>query len=87
VLPGAPPQAWLLETIHVRDGGASWATGGAAWVQVVAAVPWLRPLSLVAGLPLFDRLVEPVYRLVARNRHLLSRALGADACRFPTRPS
>jgi predicted DCC family thiol-disulfide oxidoreductase YuxK len=84
VLPDAPPEARLLETIHVRDGGASWATGGAAWVQVAAAVPWLRPLSLVAKLPLFDRLVEPAYRLVARNRHLLGRAVGADACRFRT---
>jgi predicted DCC family thiol-disulfide oxidoreductase YuxK len=87
VRPDAPPEARLLETIHVRDAGGTWATGGAAWVRIAAAVPWLRPLSLVARVPLLDRLVEPVYRLVARNRHLLSRAFGADACRFPVRPS
>jgi predicted DCC family thiol-disulfide oxidoreductase YuxK len=87
VVPDAPPETRLLETIHVRDAGGAWTTGGAAWVRIAGAVPWLSPLSLVAGLPLFDRLVEPVYRLVARNRHLLSRVLGAEACRFPRPPS
>jgi hypothetical protein len=44
-------------------------------------VPALRPFAGAAGRPGIRALVEPAYRLVARNRHRISRRLGLTACR------
>jgi hypothetical protein len=43
-------------------------------------VPALRPVALLARLPFAHPFVEPVYALVARNRHRISRLLGDEAC-------
>jgi len=80
-LADAPPPAVLGEALHVRDAAGRWAVGGAALVRIGRALPLLRPFALVAGLPGIRRLVEPAYRLVARNRHRISRGLGLTACR------
>lgn len=77
----APPPSELREALHVRDAAGRWAIGGAALVRIGRAVPLLRPVALAAGLPGIRRLVEPAYRLVARNRHRISRRLGLNACR------
>ena len=80
-LADAPPPDVLGEALHVRDAAGRWAVGGAALVQIGRALPLLRPFALVAGLPGIRRLVEPAYRIVARNRHRISRVLGLTACR------
>jgi hypothetical protein len=39
-------------------------------------------LALVGSLPFLNRLVEPVYVLLASNRDRIGRILGAERCRF-----
>jgi predicted DCC family thiol-disulfide oxidoreductase YuxK len=78
-VPDAPPGDRLLDKMHVRDGGR-WSVGGAAWLRIAEVVPTLRPLAILARLPFVHPFVEPVYRVIARNRHRISRLLGDDAC-------
>jgi predicted DCC family thiol-disulfide oxidoreductase YuxK len=82
---GAPPLDVLLETMHVRDEYGRWSVGGSAWTRIGRGVTVLRPLALLAGLPVIRRFVEWTYALVARNRLLLSRLLGDDVCRTEPR--
>jgi predicted DCC family thiol-disulfide oxidoreductase YuxK len=79
--PDAPPEAALLERMHVRDAAGYWSIGGAAWLRIANVVPALRALAWFASLPVIRPLVEPVYSLIANNRHRLSRVLGDDGCR------
>lgn len=79
-LKDAPPERLLIERLHVRDAAGAWSAGGAAWLRIAAAVPALRPLAWFAPLPFIRSLVEPVYAVIANNRHRLSRLLGDDAC-------
>jgi predicted DCC family thiol-disulfide oxidoreductase YuxK len=81
-MPDAPSIDVLLDAMHVRDSDGGWSVGGAAWIRISREVALLRPFGLLARLPLLRRFVEPTYALVARNRHRISRALGADACRI-----
>lgn len=76
----APPEAQLLELMHARDGSGRWFIGGQAWLRIADELPLLRPIGWIGRLPLIRHLVEPVYAVVARNRHNLSRLLGDDAC-------
>jgi predicted DCC family thiol-disulfide oxidoreductase YuxK len=76
----APPQEQLMELMHVRDASGQWFVGGRAWLRITDELPLLRPLGWIGRLPLVRHLVDPVYALVARNRHNLSRLLGDDAC-------
>ena len=80
-LADAPRLAELREALHVRDVSGRWTVGGAALVRIGRALPHLRPVAMAAGLPGVRRLVDPTYRLVARNRHRISRRLGLTACR------
>jgi len=80
-LSDAPPLAVLRDALHVRDASGRWTSGGAALVRIGRELPVLRPAALVAGLPGVRHMVEPTYRLVARNRHRISRWLGLTACR------
>lgn len=84
VAPDAPPETELIELMHARDAEGDWFKGGRAWLRISDEVPLLRPLGLVARLPLIRDLVEPVYVVIAGNRHRISRLLGEGACR--TRP-
>jgi predicted DCC family thiol-disulfide oxidoreductase YuxK len=80
VVPGAPSERRLLEGMHVRDHAGRWSVGGAAWLRIAQVVPALRPLRLLARLPFVRPFVEPVYGLIASNRHRISRLLGDEAC-------
>jgi predicted DCC family thiol-disulfide oxidoreductase YuxK len=80
IAPDAPSQDRLLESMHARSASGRWFAGGAAWLEVARAVPLLRPLNLVARLPVMRSLVEPAYALIARNRHRISRLLGDGSC-------
>lgn len=81
-IPHAPSDEELASTLHVLDGAGHWDRGGAACLRIAAVVPVLVPLSFVGRLPLVRGAIEPLYGLVARNRHRLSRRLGLDSCRF-----
>jgi predicted DCC family thiol-disulfide oxidoreductase YuxK len=82
VMPSAPPVKHLLEVMHVVDDRGRWSEGGAAWINIFERVPLLRPLALAARLPLLNRLVEPLYALIARNRHQIGRLARAGACDY-----
>lgn len=84
--PDAPRIDQLLDKMHSRDAAGRWFIGGQAWIGIADQVPLLRPLSFVARLPLIRDLVEPVYAIVARNRHNLSRLLGDEACAIQPAP-
>ncbi|MCY7417834.1 MAG: DUF393 domain-containing protein [Chloroflexi bacterium] len=81
-VPNLPPVEILMETIHVVDADGHWSTGGAAWLQIMDEVPALRPVAVIARTPLIRPFVEPVYGWVSGHRQLLSRLLGAQACRY-----
>ena len=80
----APPAEVLLDAMHVRDGRGRWTVAGAAWIRIAEEIPLLRPLAIVARLPLFGRFVEWTYGRVAGNRHRISQLLGDDACPIRT---
>lgn len=84
--PDAPPIEQLMDKMYARDESGRWFIGGQAWVRIADALPLLRPLGIVARLPLVRILVEPVYAVVARNRHNLSRLLGEEACAIQPAP-
>jgi predicted DCC family thiol-disulfide oxidoreductase YuxK len=71
-LTDAPRPAELAGALHVRRPDGSWLSGGQAVLEVAAAVPRLRPIAALGRLPVVNRLVDPLYRLVARHRHRLS---------------
>lgn len=76
----APSQARLAETMHCRDRSGRWFTGSEAWLRMAEVVPALRPLGRVGRLPVARHVVEWGYRLIAANRHRLSRLVGDDGC-------
>lgn len=80
VVPDAPSEDRLLDRMHVRDGEGHWSIGSEGWLRIAGAVPALRPLAILAHLPFVRPFVEPVYALIARNRHRISRLFGDDAC-------
>jgi predicted DCC family thiol-disulfide oxidoreductase YuxK len=88
-VPGVPTLEQLLESLHAVDEEQRWWVGADAAVQIAQRVPLLRPLALLAELPLAPTLLDAGYRIVARNRHRVSRLLGLDACKVrgstPTR--
>lgn len=81
-IPGVPDRQRLMAAMHVVDGAGRWSTGGAAWVRIAETVPALVPLALLARLPGASVVVELGYRLIAANRHRLSRWLGESDCRL-----
>jgi len=85
VAPDAPPAGELLAALHVRAADGRWHRGGDAVLTALDVIPRWRGLArLVRRTPL-HLVVEPAYRLVAANRGLASRLLGAEACPLPTR--
>lgn len=77
----APPMDRLLAALHATDGDGRWYVGGAALVAIAQRIPLLRPLALVARLPLATRLIDGLYRVIADNRSMISRVLRLEACR------
>ncbi len=85
VAPDAPPESELVAALHVRAADGRWHRGGDAVLTALEALPrWRLLAGLVRRTPL-TWVVEPAYRLVAANRRLASRLLGAEACPLPTR--
>jgi predicted DCC family thiol-disulfide oxidoreductase YuxK len=76
----APAVDVMREAIHVRLADGTWRRGGDAVLAALEELPgWRVAARLVRRTPL-NRLVEPVYDLVARNRWTISRRLGLEAC-------
>jgi predicted DCC family thiol-disulfide oxidoreductase YuxK len=75
-----PDLATRLRALQVRDIDGGWLCAGAAAVRIAEAIPVLKPAALAARQPLLRDLVEPAYALVARNRHRISRWIGARSC-------
>ncbi len=75
----APSQARLVESLHIRDRSGRWFSGGEAWLHIADRIPALRPLALIGRLPLARPVVDVAYRLIAANRHRISRLIGDDA--------
>jgi len=56
--------------LHRQDGRT---VGGVeAWKELGRAVPWLRPLVVIAGWPGIRRAADAVYRWIAANRYCLA---------------
>jgi len=60
-------------SMWVRDGDGGLHRGFAAWRLIMASLPGWRWLATLTGLPPLRWLGEPLYRLIARNRHHLQR--------------
>jgi predicted DCC family thiol-disulfide oxidoreductase YuxK len=73
--PGDPTRRRLLHALHVRDGNGRWYRAGDAMLRIASRVPVLVPLSILGRLPGMHGPVESAYRLVADNRHVISRVL------------
>ena len=56
-------------SMWVRDGDGRLHRGFAAWRLIMSELPRWRWLAAVTGLPPLRWLGEPLYRLLARNRH------------------
>ncbi len=67
----------LSSALHVIEPDGRWVSGAEAVLRIAETVPRLRPIARLGRLPLVNQLVEPLYRLVARHRHRLSRLLGS----------
>jgi len=65
----------LTSALHVVEPDGRLTSGGEAVLRIAEAVPRLRLVARLGRLPLVSRLVEPMYGLVARHRHRLSRML------------
>jgi predicted DCC family thiol-disulfide oxidoreductase YuxK len=63
----------LGSALHVIEADGSIRSGAAAVLRIAEIVPRLRPFARLGRLPIVNRLVEPMYGLVARHRHRLSR--------------
>jgi predicted DCC family thiol-disulfide oxidoreductase YuxK len=74
--PGDPTRRRLLWALHVRDDRGQWQRGGDAMLRIASVIPVLMPLAVLGRLPGMSGPVETAYRLVADNRHPISRILG-----------
>ena len=76
----APTLEQLLDSLHAVDEQGRWWVGADAVIEIGRRIPMLRLLTLATTVPLARPLIDAAYRLIARNRHRLSRALGMSAC-------
>jgi predicted DCC family thiol-disulfide oxidoreductase YuxK len=83
----APAEQALMEQMHARTADGTWVVGSRAWLAIADRLPLLRPLAIAARLPLLRDAMDPGYRLIARNRHRLSRLLGLTACTYRPTPA
>ncbi len=82
VISNAPAKDELVATLHVVDASGRWTRGAAALVRIGQALPVLRPLAMLAELPFLRFAIEPLYALVARNRHRIGRLLRLNGCNY-----
>ena len=81
---GAPGIDALRAALHVRAADGRWARGGAAVTAIACEVPVLWVFGWLGRLPGIRIGLEAGYRVVARNRHRISRRMGLTACRVDT---
>ena len=79
-VPGMPAYDELMDALHAVDGDGHWFVGAAAAVEVTRHVPLLRPISVIAKLPLAMPILNILYRAIADNRRAISRLLRLDVC-------
>ena len=78
----------LAASLHVVRPDGSVATGAAAVLAVGRLVPAWGIAARVMDHRAGRAVLEPAYRIVARNRHRIGRALGLpSACAVPGRPA
>ena len=65
----------LTSALHVVEPNGRLTSGGRAVLRIAETIPRLRPIARLGRLPVVNGLVEPLYRLIARHRHRLSRLL------------
>jgi predicted DCC family thiol-disulfide oxidoreductase YuxK len=65
----------LGSALHVIEADGSVRSGAAAVLRIAEIVPRLRLFARLGRLPVVRHLVEPMYGLVARHRHRLSRLI------------
>ena len=65
----------LLARFHAREGGQLY-DGAAAFAAMWRAIPWLRPLGLIARLPILSGLLELADRFFLKLRPGLQRLVG-----------
>ena len=65
----------LSSAMHVVEPDGRWVSGAEAVLRIAETIPRLRPIAWLGRLPVVNRLVEPLYQLIARHRHRLSRLL------------
>ena len=71
----------MLARFHARERGGPLVSGAAAFAAMWRAIPWLRPLGLLARVPPVLWLLERLYRVFLRMRPWLqrrARAAGLD---------
>jgi predicted DCC family thiol-disulfide oxidoreductase YuxK len=66
------PREQLREAMWVRLANGRLESGFRAWLEILRALPGWRLMASALRLPPFRWLGPPIYRLVARHRHLLA---------------
>ena len=78
---GDMAEAARMASWHLVLPDGSRFSAGAAVPELMRYLPGVRPLAPMARL--LVRPIDVVYRLVARNRHLLGRLVGERSCELP----
>src|SRR5688500_1406961 len=76
----APTFERLLDSLHAVDEQGRWWVGADAVIEIGRRIPTLRLFTVAVRLPFARPVIDATYRLITRNRHRLSRALGMSAC-------
>jgi len=84
-LPGQPSFDALSDALHAVDTRGRWTVGAAATLEIARRLRMLRPLTSLARLPFAMAALDVGYRTVADHRQQLSRVLGLQVCKVPSR--
>jgi len=80
---GQPGRDQLIDSLHAVDHAGHWHVGPQAMVEIARRIPLLRPVTVLMKVPGADRGADALYRVIADNRHAISRTLGMNACKRP----
>ncbi len=69
------PADALAEQMHVLMPNGTWRVGYFAWVEIVRELPMGRVLASVLQFPPIAEVGHAAYKLIAANRHFMSRLL------------
>ncbi len=84
-LPGQPSFDALTDALHAVDATGRWTVGAAATLEIARRLPVLRRFTPLARLPFAMAALDLGYRVVADHRQQLSRLLGLQVCKVPSR--